>query len=117
MALIVCKECGNQISDAAQACPQCGAPASLSLTHTEDPKAANIFRNPLTRESLDISKAWLWCLLFGVFYFLYRRAWTHAAISAVGALFTAGLSWIIYPFFARAVMRSQLTAKGWTAVK
>jgi uncharacterized membrane protein YvbJ len=26
MALVTCRECGKQVSDAASACPQCGAP-------------------------------------------------------------------------------------------
>ena len=26
MALIICSDCGNQVSDRASACPQCGAP-------------------------------------------------------------------------------------------
>lgn len=29
MALIDCKECGNKVSDKAQACPKCGAPVEL----------------------------------------------------------------------------------------
>lgn len=31
MALIKCSECGKQVSDKAQACPNCGAPISTGL--------------------------------------------------------------------------------------
>ena len=29
MALITCKDCGNQVSDRAQFCPRCGAPVEI----------------------------------------------------------------------------------------
>jgi DNA-directed RNA polymerase subunit RPC12/RpoP len=31
MALIKCHECGNQVSDNAVACPECGAPVMVRL--------------------------------------------------------------------------------------
>ena len=37
MALIDCKECGNKVSDKAQACPKCGAPVEL-----DQPQAGTI---------------------------------------------------------------------------
>ena len=36
MALISCTECGQQISDKAVACPQCGSPASTSSNPIRD---------------------------------------------------------------------------------
>ncbi|MCM1178019.1 MAG: TM2 domain-containing protein [Bacteroidales bacterium] len=34
MALIVCKDCGKEISDAAAACPHCGAPVAKEICCT-----------------------------------------------------------------------------------
>ena len=117
MALIDCKECHQPVSDTAQLCPHCGAPVRISIAHAVDPKAAMTFRNPATQETLDIAHCWAWALLFGVFYFLYRRVWAHALISAIAAMVTYGVAWLIYPFFAREVMRKHLVAQGWIAVQ
>lgn len=38
MALIRCKECGKEVSDKADKCPNCGCPVSYSLDDTEDEK-------------------------------------------------------------------------------
>lgn len=48
---------------------------------------------------------WLWCLLFGCFYFLAKKMWVHAALSAVVAWATFGLSWLVYPFFVTSLVR------------
>lgn len=38
MSLILCRECGAQVSDRAGACPRCGAP--ISIPHQEDSRKA-----------------------------------------------------------------------------
>lgn len=43
MALITCSECGKQISDAAPACPHCGAPAAVRQ------QAAQPVQQPMTQ--------------------------------------------------------------------
>lgn len=47
--------------------------------------------------------SFLWCLLFGCFYFMVRGIWTHAVISILLAIITYGISWLIYPFFAKKI--------------
>jgi Flp pilus assembly protein TadB len=54
------------------------------------------FRNPANGYEEDVTLAWLWCLLFGCLYFAIKGVWAHALISAVIALFTLGLSWLVY---------------------
>lgn len=74
---------------------------------------ADIFNNPKTGENVNISIAWLWTLLFGSFYFMFKGNWKHFFISFFAACFTAGISWLIYPFFAKKIMRNYYLEKGW----
>ena len=39
MALINCKECNNQISDTASACPKCGAPVNTKIQNNTEQKS------------------------------------------------------------------------------
>lgn len=39
MALIPCKECGKDVSDLAESCPNCGCPVSLSINAIEEKEA------------------------------------------------------------------------------
>src|SRR5882672_6327455 len=116
MALVKCAECGKDISDKALSCPGCGAPVSAQL-HTAPAGEANTFRNPWSGDQLSIENAGLWTFLFGPLYFAHRGVWTHAAISLVVAIVTYGIAWLVYPFFARSIVRKHLLAQGWTAVK
>lgn len=43
MALVVCTECGNAVSDRAAACPKCGAPVSVQAKHV--PEKSHWLRN------------------------------------------------------------------------
>jgi hypothetical protein len=72
-----------------------------------------IVRNPLTGETKVIGPAFLWCLLFGTIYFLYHGAMKQAAISIVVVLFTGGLAWLVYPFFARGILKNHYLLSGW----
>lgn len=56
--------------------------------------------------------AWLWCLLFGPFYFATKRNWTMVFIGLLTGLFTLGLSWLIFPFFVYRINRKDLLMKG-----
>ena len=115
MALITCKECNNQVSDQAISCPRCGAPIAPQLASVA-PSSATVFRHPSSGETVNISDSWAWVLLFGCVYFAVKGVWTHAAASLLLALVTAGFSWLVYPFFARAVLRGHYSAKGWISV-
>jgi len=74
------------------------------------------FKNPANGYIEDVSNAPLWSLLFGFFYFAARGVWTHAAAGAALAFITCGLSWIIYPFFAKQIMRTHYLRRGWIDV-
>lgn len=65
----------------------------------------------------DSSIPFLWCLLFGFIYFIYKGIWTHAVISLLLAIVTAGVSWIIYPFFASEIVRNKYLRDGWIEEK
>ena len=116
MALVKCVECGKEISDKATACPNCGAPIAAQLHQTEIGEAV-LFKNPRTGDQLSIVNAAAWTLLFGPLYFVHRGIWSHAAISLVVAVVTYGFGWLVYPVFARRIVRKHLLAQGWAAIK
>lgn len=72
------------------------------------------FQNPSNGYVEESSVPILWAFLFGCFYFAYKGIWSHAAIALVAAIFTSGLSWLIYPFFARGIVKSHYLRMGWT---
>lgn len=75
------------------------------------------FKNPSNDYIEEVSTvAWLWVLLFGVIYFAIKGVWTHVLIGFIFALLTAGISWLIYPFFASSIMRKHYLNKGWIEV-
>jgi hypothetical protein len=116
MALIKCAECGKEISDKAVACPNCGAPVAQQM-HQAPVAKATTFKNPRTGDQVSIENAALWTFLFGPLYFAHRGIWSHAGISFVVAIVTSGIGWLVYPFFARGIIRKHLLAQSWTAVK
>jgi hypothetical protein len=76
--LTQCSTCGCLISPRAKTCPQCGE----GLVSAREVSG-------------------VWTFFFGCFYFL-AKGWVKAALAAfVIALFTAGLSWFVIPFFAQ----------------
>ncbi len=75
---------------------------------------ARKFKNPSNGYSEEVSGAtWLWCLLFGAFYFAFKGIWTHAVVSFGAAFLTFGVSWLIYPFFAKSIVENSYRKKGW----
>ena len=74
------------------------------------------FRNPVNGYVEDSPHPWLWCLLFGVFYFGYKGIWMHVVLGMLAGLVTSGISWLIYPFFARMIITKHYLSKGWTQV-
>jgi hypothetical protein len=77
---------------------------------------ATRFRNPANGYVEEIGAPWIWCLLFGCIYFAARGIWTHAVAAFLLALFTWGLSWLIYPFFAREIVEHHYLRRGWIPV-
>lgn len=128
MALISCSECGKQVSDKASTCPNCGAPvvvpsrrgaAFVIDEHAPpiDPTTAVVFQHPNTGQTADISSAGVYTLLFGFFYFAVKGIWTHAVVGFILAILTGGITWLIYPFFSKKIVRNHLLANGWKAIK
>lgn len=74
------------------------------------------FRNPSNNHVEEVSSPGLWVFLFGCFYFMLKGVWGHAFLSFVLALFTVGLSWIVYPFLAAGIMRKHYLKLGWIEV-
>jgi hypothetical protein len=75
------------------------------------------FRNPANSYEESIGMPGLWCLLFGCFYFAVKGIWTHAVVALFAAILTFGISWLIYPFFARKIVETHYLRKGWIPVK
>lgn len=73
------------------------------------------FRNPNNGyiETGGSGVSILWCLLFGPLYFAYRNVWSHAVISFFLAMFTGGLTWFLYPFFAPSIVNKSYRRRGW----
>jgi len=64
-------------------------------------------------ETLYYANVTFWTFIFGIFYFAYKGVWTHFAISLILAILTAGISWLIYPFFTHSILKSHYLQKGW----
>jgi len=75
-----------------------------------------VFENTANGYRETPSIPWLWTLLFGSFYFAFKGIWSHAFISFVLACVTVGLSWFIYPFFARGIVRTHYLKRGWKEI-
>src|SRR5262244_3176948 len=50
------------------------------------------FRNPSNGYVEESSCPWLWCLLFGAFYFMAKGIWFHAILGIALALMTLGMA-------------------------
>ncbi len=71
------------------------------------------FKNPVNGYVESVSMPWLWTLLFGCIYFAVKGIWTHFVASLILASCTSGLSWLIYPIFARSIVQTHYLRKGW----
>lgn len=72
------------------------------------------FKNPQNGYIEELpALAWLWTLLFGAIYFAVRGVWTHAIVGLILAIFTYGISWLIYPFFAKNIIATHYLKTGW----
>lgn len=76
------------------------------------------FKNPLNNFVEEISEfTWLWTLLFGSIYFAVKGVWSHALISFILAGITFGVSWLIYPFFAKSIVEKKFRQNGWVQIE
>lgn len=76
-----------------------------------------VFENPTNgyRENVS-SLTWLWALIFGAFFFAYKGIWRHFVIGIIAGILTAGISWFIYPFFAKRIVTNNYLRQGWRSV-
>jgi hypothetical protein len=74
------------------------------------------YRNPANGDTKTHESPWLWCLLFGGFYFAALGIWKHAVIGLAAAALTCGLAWLVYPFYARQIVRDHYLSQGWSEV-
>ena len=74
------------------------------------------FQNPSNGYEEKVSYVGLFCLLFGFLYFVVKGIWTHALLGLVLAGMTCGISWLIYPFFARGIVERYYLRRGWVPV-
>ncbi|EIW6571519.1 zinc ribbon domain-containing protein [Escherichia coli] len=74
MALINCRECGNQISDTANSCPHCGAPLNHSNSYLTHDNEETFVDRLLERIKILVKCGALFLLVFYVapFFFLIR---------------------------------------------
>jgi len=59
---------------------------------------------------------WFGCLLLGPLFFISKGIWTHAILSVIFAVMTFGVSWLVYPIFAKGIVRKHFLSKGWFEV-
>lgn len=71
------------------------------------------FKNPQNGYIVETNHPGLWTLIFGCFYLAKHGAWGFALIAFVAALLTAGISWLIFPFFGGKIIRDSYLRKGW----
>lgn len=74
------------------------------------------FKNPQNGYEVEIESPWAYTLLFGGFYFLRHGAVFQAIVALILSLCTAGLAWLVYPFFAKNLIRETYLRKGWVEV-
>lgn len=66
MALIICKECGHEVSDKAKVCPNCGYPIYKNVP--TDKSEDNITIISDRQKSRNMTSKLLWCLIAFVLY-------------------------------------------------
>ncbi len=76
------------------------------------------FKNPSNNYPEEVSSkiSWLWCLLFGPIYWIYKGIWRHAIIHLILAIITAGGASLVYPFFTYKIIRNHFNRIGWVNV-
>jgi len=69
--------------------------------------------SPTAHKEIDLNNTFLWSLLFGPFYFAYVGIWDSAILAFILAVFSGGISVLIYPFFAEKIIVQTYLKKGW----
>jgi hypothetical protein len=71
------------------------------------------FENTANGYVEEVDGAWFYMLIFGFFYLGYKGAWMAAILALVGAMLTAGISWLFLPIFADEIIRKSYLQRGW----
>ncbi|WP_300160022.1 hypothetical protein [Solidesulfovibrio sp.] len=124
-----CPGCGVVFSardiEGMSRCPVCSLPFAARPSRPARPSAAGPLRgvhtaqafvDPSTGHVVRFERAWLWALLFGPLYFAWRGAWFHAFMGIFAVVLTAGLAWLVYPFFAARLLRRHYLRQGFDPV-
>lgn len=60
--------------------------------------------------------SWLWVLLFGPFYWVYKGVYRHAILGVLLGMVTIGISHFIYPFCTYTILRKHFLERGWIEI-
>jgi hypothetical protein len=117
---IKCPHCGLTQTKEGHSCKKCGKEFHQPLTtQSQTPIYSSTklgFENPQNNYILQLGSPWFWTLLFGCFYFAKHRVWSHFFLSFFLVGPTAGFSWLIYPFFAKRIIRKAYLLRGWVEI-
>jgi hypothetical protein len=72
------------------------------------------FQNPANGHVEDCSGAMVWCFLMGPFYLGFKGMWGWAVGGVLVAILTAGLFWLVLPFFVEILLAKHYLQKGWS---
>lgn len=72
-----------------------------------------MFKQPQNGYIIETSLHGLWAFLFGFLYFMKHGVWSHAIIYIFVVPMTFGIAWLIYPFFAKDIIRNHYLKNGW----
>lgn len=73
------------------------------------------FTRPSNGFTVRIEAPRFFTFLFGPLYFAAHGIWSHAVVSFVAAVFTFGLSWLVYPWFAPSILERAYLGNDWVS--
>jgi len=74
--------------------------------------------HPANGFEVPVYEGFSWpCLLVGIFWYISKGMWAMACISAVIAICTGGLAWLVFPFFANKQYTEFLLKQGYIRKK
>ena len=76
------------------------------------------FKNPMNGmvETSTGALSWLWCFLFGPFYFLVKGNIKQMFLFLLFAILSGGISMFVYPFMIRGINDAKYLRTGWIPV-
>ena len=77
-------------------------------------KSAGLLFHPLNNHPTAIYEGFSWpCLFFGFLWYIYKGVYIWALISFFAAVFTYGLSTVVFPFLGNKHHKESLLKKGY----